>query len=183
MPRRWRPRRWTLAAFKEKHADNLKYLIDPDHPDLGPKNNQFCLYWGRLKAGRAELLKRLVGTAMGSANTHGHTTVCQGSLYFTCKAMSDQFVEGKFTDGSKFYWQADTGNAEFIIFVGANPYEANYGPPLRAVKLTDGHGQRRHEDRGGGPALFQNRVPGLEMAAGAPQWGGGPGHGDDSLDH
>ena len=127
-----------LAAFKEKHAANLKYLIDPEHPDLGPKNNQFCLYWGRLKGGRAELLKRLAGTAMGSANTHGHTTVCQGSLYFTCKAMSDQFVEGKFTDGSKFYWQADTGNAEFIIFVGANPYEANYGPPLRAVKLTEG---------------------------------------------
>jgi hypothetical protein len=24
--------------------------------------------------------------------------------------MSDQFVEGKFTGGSKFYWQADTGN-------------------------------------------------------------------------
>ena len=29
----------------------------PDHPDLGPKNNQFCLYWGRLKAGRSELLE------------------------------------------------------------------------------------------------------------------------------
>jgi hypothetical protein len=111
-----------LAAFKEKHAANLKYLIDPDHPDLGPKNNQFCLNWGRLKAGRAELLKRLANGGLGSNNTHGHTTVCQGSLYFTCKAMSDQFVEGKFTAGSKFYWQADTGNAEFILFVGASPY-------------------------------------------------------------
>ncbi|MEW6668627.1 MAG: molybdopterin-dependent oxidoreductase [Thermodesulfobacteriota bacterium] len=126
------------AAFKEKHAANLKYLIDPDHPDLGPKNNQFCLVWGRLKSGRAELLKRLAGAAMGSVNTHGHTTVCQGSLYFTCRAMSDQFVEGKWTGGSKFYWQGDTGNAEFILFVGASPYEGNYGPPLRGVKLTDG---------------------------------------------
>ncbi len=125
-----------LAAFKEKHKDNLKYLIDLDHPDLGPKNNQFCFNWGRLKAGRAELLKRLVA-ALGSVNAHGHTTVCQGSLYFTCKAMSDQFVEGKFTGGSKFYWQADTGNAAFILFVGANPYEANYGPPLRAQKVTE----------------------------------------------
>ena len=26
----------------------------------------------------------------------------------------------------------DTEHAEFIIFVGANPLEANYGPPLRA---------------------------------------------------
>ncbi len=131
-------KKMTLADFKTKQAANLQYLIDPDHPDLGPKNNQFCLNWGRLKAGRSDLLKRFVGNALGTVNAHGHTTVCQGSLYFTCKAMSDQFTEGKFTGGSKFYWQADTGNAEFIIFVGANPYEANYGPPLRVQKITEG---------------------------------------------
>ena len=131
-------KKMTIEAFKQKHAANLHHLIDPDHPDLGPKNNQFCLNWGRLKAGRAELLKRLVNNAMGSVNTHGHTTVCQGSLYFTCKAMSDQYAEGKFGGGSKFYWQADTGNAEFILFVGSNPYEANYGPPLRVQKITQG---------------------------------------------
>jgi tetrathionate reductase subunit A len=131
-------KKMTLGDFKQKHAENLKYLIDPEHPDLGPKNNQFCLNWGRLKAGRAEMLKRLVGTGLGSTNTHGHTTVCQGSLYFTCKAMSDQFEEGKFTGGSKFYWQGDLGNSEFILFVGSSPYEANYGPPWRAPKVTQG---------------------------------------------
>lgn len=131
-------KKMTLEDFKTKHADNLKYLIDPDHPDLGPKNNQFCLLWGRVKSGRGELLRRFAGAAAGSVNTHGHTTVCQGSLYFTCKAMSDQFVEGKWGGGSKFYWQGDTGNAEFILFVGASPYEANYGPPLRGQKLTEG---------------------------------------------
>jgi tetrathionate reductase subunit A len=129
-------KKMSLEDYKAKHAANLKYLIDPDHPDLGPKNNQFCFNWGRLKAGRGEMLKRLVA-ALGSTNAHGHTTVCQGSLYFTCKAMSDQFVEGKWTGGSKFYWQADTGNAEFIMFVGASPYEGNYGPPLRGQKVTE----------------------------------------------
>lgn len=131
-------KKMSLPEFKEKHQDNLRYLIDPNHPDLGPKNNQFCLNWGRLKGGRSELISRFTRDAFGSTNAHGHTTVCQGSLYFTCKAMSDQFEEGKFTGGSKFYWQADTGNADFIIFVGANPYEANYGPPLRVQKLTEG---------------------------------------------
>ncbi len=131
-------KKMSLEEFKAKHAANLHHLIDPDHPDLGPKNNQFCLNWGRLKAGRSDLLKRFVNKALGSVNTHGHTTVCQGSLYFTCKAMSDQFEEGKWGGGKKFYWQADTGNAEFIIFVGANPYEANYGPPLRAQKISEG---------------------------------------------
>ena len=53
------------------------------------------------------------------------------------KLMSEQFVEGKLTGGSKFYWQTDTGNAEFCIFVGANPFEANYGHPLRAQKVTE----------------------------------------------
>ncbi|MEW6386349.1 MAG: molybdopterin-dependent oxidoreductase [Thermodesulfobacteriota bacterium] len=127
-----------LAAFKAKHAANLKYLIDPDHPDLGPKNNQFYLLWGRAKHGREDVFKRFAAGAMGSVNVHGHTTVCQGSLYFTCKAMSMQFTEGKWDTGKKFYWQGDTGNAEFILFVGANPYEANYGPPLRCGKITDG---------------------------------------------
>ena len=87
-------------------------------------------------------MKRFADGALGSVNTHGHTTVCQGSLYFTCKAMSNQFDEGKFGTGSKFYWQGDTGNAEFILFVGANPYEANYGPPLR---VRQDH--RRHRRR------------------------------------
>jgi tetrathionate reductase subunit A len=127
-----------LAAFKEKNVANLKYFIDPDHPDLGPKNNQFYLLWGRAKHGREDLFKRFAGGAVGSVNVHGHTTVCQGSLYFTCKAMSMQFDEGKWDGGTKFYWQGDTGNAEFILFVGASPYEANYGPPLRCGKITEG---------------------------------------------
>jgi tetrathionate reductase subunit A len=131
-------KKMTLEDFKSKHAENLHYLIDPDHPDLGPKNNQFCFNWGRIKNGRGDLIKDFFSKACGSVNYHGHTTVCQGSLYFSGKAMSDQFVEGKFTGGSKFYWQADTGNTEFCIFVGANPFEANYGPPLRGQKITEG---------------------------------------------
>ncbi|MBI4830891.1 MAG: molybdopterin oxidoreductase, partial [Candidatus Lindowbacteria bacterium] len=43
-----------VEEFKVKHAANLHYLIDPDHPDLGPKNNQLVYFWGRLKGGRNE---------------------------------------------------------------------------------------------------------------------------------
>jgi tetrathionate reductase subunit A len=128
----------SLDDFKTKHNENLHYFIDPDHPDLGPKNNQLCLNWGRVKNGRGDLMKDFFSQSCASVNYHGHTTVCQGSLYFTCQAMSQQFIEGKWSGGKKFYWQADTGNAEFIIFVGANPFEANYGPPLRTQKVTEG---------------------------------------------
>ncbi len=124
-----------VEEFKQKHSANLDKLIDPNHPDLGPKNNQIVVAWGRLKGGRSDLYKRF-SDGLGTTNAHGHTTVCQGSLYFTCKAISEQYVEGKFSDGNKFYWQADTENSKFVFFVGANLFEGNYGPPNRAVRLT-----------------------------------------------
>ncbi len=134
--------RQQIEKFKQDNADLLPYLIDPDHPDLGPKNNQLVFAWGRLKGGREHFIRRWVTDAFGSVNAHGHTTVCQGSLYFTGKAMSEQWQydskshEVKWSGGEKFYWQADTGNSEFIIFVGASPFEANYGPPGRTVRIT-----------------------------------------------
>ncbi|HSI97444.1 MAG TPA: NrfD/PsrC family molybdoenzyme membrane anchor subunit, partial [Gaiellaceae bacterium] len=128
----------TVAEFKTKHRQNLDALIDPDHPDLGPRNNQVVFAWGRLKSGRGELLRRFIQESFGSVNAHGHTTVCQGSLYFAGKAMSEQWIDGKWQKGAKAYWQADVGEAEFVIFVGASPFEANYGPPYRTSQITDG---------------------------------------------
>ena len=128
-------KRQLLEDFKETFAGYLDTLIDPDHPDLGPRNNQFVFAWGRLKSGRKDFISRFL-SAYGTTNAHGHTTVCQGSLYFCGKAMSEQYVDGKWTGGSKFYWQGDVGNSEFVIFVGASPFEGNYGPPLRAPRIT-----------------------------------------------
>ncbi len=127
-----------VEQFKVTFQAHLGALIDPEHPDLGPKNNQFAFVWGRMKGGRDDLARRFTRDGFGSQNANGHTTVCQGSLYFTGKAMSEQFdpAKGKFSGGQKFYWQGDIGNSEFVIFVGANVFEANYGPPLRTPKLT-----------------------------------------------
>jgi len=125
-----------VAEFKETYAEHLDKLIDPDHPDFGPKNNQVVFAWGRLKDGRGNFYKRWIGPGFGSTNAHGHTTVCQGSLYFTGKAMSEQFTDGKWTGGAKFYWQGDLGNTEFAILVGSSVFEGGYGPPLRAPSLT-----------------------------------------------
>ncbi len=131
-------KKMTVAEFKEKHKDLLGTLIDPDHPDFGPKNNQFVFNWGRLRAGRQDFFLRFVKDSFGSNNGHGHTTVCQGSIYFAGKAMSEQPSGGTFTGGAKAYWIADLSNAEFVIFWGANVLEGNYGPPLKAPKLTRG---------------------------------------------
>jgi anaerobic selenocysteine-containing dehydrogenase len=125
-----------VAQFKVTHAANLDKMIDAEHPDFGPKNNQFVMSWGRLKGGRSDFMKRF-GAGFGTTNLHGHTTVCQGSLYFTCKAISEQYLGGSFADGKKFYWQTDLENARFVLFVGANLFEANYGPTNRTVRLTE----------------------------------------------
>ncbi|GIV17894.1 MAG: molybdopterin oxidoreductase [Armatimonadota bacterium] len=125
-----------VEEFKKKYANHLHYLIDPDHPDLGPKNNQFVYMWGRKKGGRSEFALRFFADYFGTVNTHGHTTVCQGSLYFSCKAMSEQYEYNKFTGGQKFYWQADLENAEYIVSVGSNLFEANYGPTNQSVRLA-----------------------------------------------
>jgi anaerobic selenocysteine-containing dehydrogenase len=126
-----------VKEFQEKYQAHLDKLIDPERPDLGPVNNQLVFLWGRVKGGREHFIRRFTEAAFGSINAHGHTTVCQGSLYFTGKAMSEQYQDGKWTGGSKFYWQADTENSEFLIFVGASPFEANYGPPVRAPHITE----------------------------------------------
>lgn len=125
-----------VAEFKTTFAADLDKLIDPDHPDLGPKNNQLLFFWGRLKAGRSDFISRVMGSGFGTANRHGHTTVCNGSVYFAGKAMSEQFVEGKWAEGKKFYWQADSSNSRFIIFVGVNPFEASQGPTNRSPRIT-----------------------------------------------
>ncbi len=130
-----RKKKMTVAEFKEKYKEHLHVLIDPDHPDLGPKNNQVVLAWGRLKSGRAEFFSRFLKESFGSVNAHGHTTVCQGSLYFTCKTIADQYRDGKWTGGAKAYWMADLDNAEFILYVGTSPLEANYGPPMKGQRL------------------------------------------------
>ena len=131
-------RRALVDAFKATFAAYLDTLIDPDHPDLGPRNNQLVFAWGRLKDARKDFIARFLG-AYGTTNAHGHTTVCQGSLYFTGKAMSEQYLDGTWQGGQKFYWQGDIANTKFAIFVGANIFEGNYGPPLRSPRLTRSH--------------------------------------------
>ncbi len=130
-----RKKKMTVAEFKVKHAANLDLLIDPEHPDLGPKNNQFVYMWGRKKGGRSDFSKRFTN-AFGTLNTHGHATVCQGALYFSCKAMGEQYEGTGYGNGPAFYWQADTENSEYVLFVGSNLFEANYGPPNRSPRMT-----------------------------------------------
>jgi anaerobic selenocysteine-containing dehydrogenase len=115
----------TLAEFQDKHADHLDMLVDPEHPDLGPANNQFVFMGGRIEHGRKELSKRFTYDGFGSTNFFLHTTICEQSHHIAYKQMS-----------GKTHMKPDIMNSEFIIYFGTSPFEANFGPTNLVPKLT-----------------------------------------------
>ncbi|GIW95196.1 MAG: molybdopterin oxidoreductase [Pirellulaceae bacterium] len=119
----------TLDEFHSKYAEHLDKLIDPDHPDLGPKNNRFVFLAGRIQHGRKELMKRFTHDAFGSVNAFEHTTICEQSHHIAFEQCTQSFSDGKWGNG-RTHMKPDIENAEFIIFFGTGAFEANFGPPL-----------------------------------------------------
>jgi len=131
-----RKKTMTVDEFKIKHAANLGVLIDSDHPDLGPKNNQFVFLAGRIQYGRDELMKWFTNESFGSVNTIKHTTIGEGSHHMASQLMTDQWQDGKWV-GGKTHWKPDAGGARFLIFFGTGFSEANFGPPLLGQLISE----------------------------------------------
>ena len=119
----------TVAEFKQKHSANLDVLIDPDHPDLGPKNNQFVFMPGRIEHGRKELDKWFTNDSFGSVNRIDHTSICEQSHHIAYKQMNSP---------GKTHLKPDIMNSEFVIFFGASPFDATFGPTHMVEKITKG---------------------------------------------
>lgn len=126
-----------VADFQTKYRDHLDVLIDPDHPDLGPKNNQLLTMWGRIEHGRIELGKRFMYGAFGSQNLIEHTSICEQSHHIAYKETTNQYKDGKWS-GGKTHMKPDAFNAEFIVYFGTGFVEANFGPPAMCEKVTEG---------------------------------------------
>jgi tetrathionate reductase subunit A len=136
----------TVGAFKEKHKDHLGVLIDPDHPDLGPKNNQFVFMGGRIGPDREVYAKRFTFGGLGSVNWYAHTSICEQAHHVAFKLATAQWKE----KGGEYGWDPGTNHmkpdythAEFVIFWGTGFAEANFGPtplgPQVSQALVDGH--------------------------------------------
>lgn len=127
----------SVSDFKLKHEAHLDSLIDPEHPDLGMKNNQFVFQAGRIEHGRKELGKRFMYNSFGSVNFFEHTTICEQSHHIAFWGASNKYKDGKW-GGGKTHMKPDTLNSEFNIYFGTSPFEANFGPPIMTGKITDG---------------------------------------------
>ena len=128
----------SVSDFKKKYRDHLDVLIDPNHPDLGPKNNQFVLQFGRIEHGRKELWKRFLAGGFGSVNYYEHTTICEQSHHIAYKEATRQPKGGKWGKPKSEHMKPDALNAEFAIYFGTGFVEANFGPPNMAEKVTEG---------------------------------------------
>ena len=131
----------TLEEFKAKHASELSLLIDPDHPDLGPKNNQLVFQAGRIEPGRNDFAKRWVINGFGSNNWYDHTTICEQSHHIAYSWMTAQYDKGAWSPGPN-HMKPDFTAAEFVIFWGTSPFEANFGPTSMTEQVTRGMVER-----------------------------------------
>ncbi|MFQ5896493.1 MAG: molybdopterin-dependent oxidoreductase, partial [Nitrospinota bacterium] len=129
---RLKERKMTVAEFQAKHRAHLGALIDPDQPDLGPKNNQFVFLAGRIQHGRKELGKRFTKGAFGSVNFYEHTTICEQSHHIATFEMTRDPLTGK----GKTHFKPDFLNSEFVIFWGTGAFEANFGLTAMAELVT-----------------------------------------------
>jgi anaerobic selenocysteine-containing dehydrogenase len=119
----------TLEAFQAKYRDQLDLLIDPEHPDLGPKNNGFVFDAGRIEHGRKELKSWFTKSSFGSVNDFEHTTICE---------QSHHIAYNELTGGDNDHMKPDLMNAEFVIFWGTGAFTANFGLTPMAEKVTNG---------------------------------------------
>jgi anaerobic selenocysteine-containing dehydrogenase len=126
----------TVSTFKRKYSSYLNTLIDPNHPDFGPINNQFVFQAGRIEHGRKEFAKRWLNSSFGSVNWYEHTTICEQSHHIAYEQMTNQYKDGKWQKG-KHHMKPDLYESEFVIFFGTGAFEANFGPPYLANLVTN----------------------------------------------
>ena len=126
----------TIDEFKSKYANHLDKLIDPNHPDFGPVNNQFVFMAGRIEHGRKEFAKRWLINGFGSINWYEHTTICEQSHHIAYEKITNKYKDGKWS-GGKHHMKPDLYNSEFVIFFGTGAFEANFGPPYLSNLVTN----------------------------------------------
>ena len=125
----------SVSDFKAKYPANLDVLTDPDHPDLGPKNNQFVFLAGRIEPGRDLFAQRFTTGALGSLNWFNHTSICELSHHVAYLYATAQYSAGKWSTGAN-HFKPNYSEAEFVIFWGTGAFEANFGPTPIAEQVT-----------------------------------------------
>ena len=111
------------AEFDDRYGE---FLIDTDHPDLGPKTNQLVDMGGYR---RQFIRPRFWQQGLGSINSYHHAGVCG----ITCLTASHACHAG---GKGKGYQHPDLRNCEYFIAWGSNPLVATKGPVWTAAQIS-----------------------------------------------
>lgn len=139
----WRAIEWDQALteiveggnlFGEGQVDGLRAArdlvndIDPSVPELGKRVNQVLIMVGRMEEGQTHFWDRFWRNSYGTINPRlTHFSVCE-----MCYQMTANQVFGK------AHVKPDINNAQYIIFFGTNPLEANFPMIAMARRLVNG---------------------------------------------
>ncbi|WP_123103999.1 molybdopterin dinucleotide binding domain-containing protein [Acidithiobacillus sulfuriphilus] len=110
-----------------RHGQGPNTPVDPAHPDLGPVTNQFVLYWGRAEPGQSTFLTRFA-TAFGSVNALPHVGICE---------LNHHVATMQSLDGKIAMLKPDIKHAEYVIWFGANIYQANFPMQTLSRKVAE----------------------------------------------
>lgn len=113
----------TKAEFAAKWQESL---IDPNHPDMGPKANQIAMLTGN----RISFMERWMRSTLGSTNVFNHGGIC-GASGVTANVRTRG---GKQLKKRQY---ADLDYTQYLIVWGTNPMTANKGPTWLAPRLTN----------------------------------------------
>ncbi len=139
---------------------DLETLIDPNAPELGPKANQLVYSVGRSEHGRKEFTDRFFGDTFGTKNKRiDHTSICETSHHVAYEVLLNA---GGIGGKGKNHLKPDIIDAEYIIWFGSTPYEANFPFQALARKLNI------FREKGGKLAIVDPRFS--NSAAMADQW-------------
>ncbi|MDA8193977.1 MAG: molybdopterin-dependent oxidoreductase [Thermaerobacter sp.] len=117
-----------VEGFKDlwRNGQGPDLPVDSQHPDLGPITNQFVLFWGRSEPGQATFLTRFA-SALGSVNALPHVGICE---------LNHHVATMQSLNGAISMLKPDIANAEYIIWFGANIYNANFPMQTLARKVA-----------------------------------------------
>ena len=112
-----------VLGFKGLYAKRNEPM-DPNAPELGHRTNGYVFQGGRIVGSRLAFARRF-GQAFGSVNTYEHVNVCE---------VSHHVATGMVYPGQHMA-KPDIGEAEFIIYWGTQPGDANF-PMQTMAKYT-----------------------------------------------
>ncbi|MDH4274439.1 MAG: molybdopterin-dependent oxidoreductase, partial [Gammaproteobacteria bacterium] len=116
-----------IAQEIKRLIPNPREPIDPANPVLGPKANQLVFSPGR--SVEKELSNRIWRNGWGTINYNiDHTSICEASRHVAGDLITwnPDPTDPRKGAGRTVGWQADILGAEFLVYWGANPLEADF---------------------------------------------------------